>query len=92
VSSYLPTKIAPITIAGEDDPTITVGDIGNVKMERVRDGEGRTASVHNTPILGLINIAKTDLARSEGTRFADPDMRAWDSWGAGSVSSFSWQG
>ena len=91
VSDYLPTETAPITIDGGDDPTITVGSVGNVKMERVRDQEGCTASVHNTPILGLINIAKTDLARSDGTRFADPEMRAWDSWGAGSLSPFSWK-
>lgn len=91
VSSYLPTKIAPIAIAGGDNPTISVGGVGNVKMEPVKDGEGRTASVHNTPILGLINIAKTDLVRSEGTAFADPEMRDWESWGAGSVSPFSWQ-
>ena len=60
-------------------------------MEPVRDQQGRTASLHNTPIFGLINIDRTDLARSDGTRFADPDMRAWDSWGAGSLSPFSWK-
>jgi len=91
VSHYLPTETAPISIDGREDPTITVGGVGNVKMERVRDQEGRVASVHNTPILGLINISKTDLARSDGTHFADPDMRVWDSWGAGSLSPFSWK-
>lgn len=44
-------------------------------MERVRDDEGRVACMHNTPILGLINIRKTDRARSDDTHVADSDMR-----------------
>lgn len=91
VSKYLPTESAAITIGGEDGPTVTVGGVGNVTLEPVKDEAGRTASVHNTPILGLIEIDRTDLARADGSRFADPEMRAWDSWGAGSVSPFSWK-
>ncbi|MEE8172113.1 MAG: DUF1326 domain-containing protein [Alphaproteobacteria bacterium] len=91
VSTYLPTEIAPITIAGGDDPTITVGSVGQVKMERVKNQAGRTTTLNNTLIFGLIDIDTTDLARSDGSRFADPEMRVWDSWGAGSLSPFSWK-
>jgi hypothetical protein len=39
----------------------------------------------------LMEISQVDLARSDGSRFADPQMRAWDAWGHGGVSAFSWK-
>ncbi|MCZ6546374.1 MAG: DUF1326 domain-containing protein, partial [Chloroflexi bacterium] len=46
VSTYLPTETAPIAIGGGDEPTVTVGGVGKVKLELVKDQEGRVASVH----------------------------------------------
>ena len=45
----------------------------------------------NAPILGLIEISKAELARSDGSRFAGPKMRSWDAGGHGSVNPFSWK-
>lgn len=92
VSTWLPSESVPITIGGGDDPTITVGDVGKVELQAIRDGAGRPTSVLNTPILGLVAIERSDLARSDGSRFAAAEMRAWESGGAGSVSPFAWQG
>ena len=45
----------------------------------------------NAPILGLIEISKAELARSDGSRFAGPEMRSWDAGGHGSVNPFRWK-
>ena len=89
ISRYLPTETAAISTDGRDDPTSTFGSVGSVKMERVRNQEGRAASIRNTPILGLVNISRTDSGHSDGTHFANSEIRAWDSWGVGSLSLFS---
>lgn len=91
VSNWLPTETAAISIDGNEEPTITVGDFGNVELAAIKDGQGRTASVMNAPVLGLIAIDRQDLARADGSRFSAPKMRAWESGGHGSVSPFEWR-
>lgn len=91
VSKWLPTETAPIEVGGGDNPTISIGNVGNVKLEPIKDQAGRATSVHNAPVLGLVEIDRADLARSDGSRFAAPQMRPWDSGGHGSISPFSWK-
>ena len=86
---HLQTETVAISTDGRDDPTITFGGIGSVQMERARDQEGRAASIRNTVIQGLVNISRTASDHSDGTHFANSEIRAWDSWGAGSLSLFS---
>jgi hypothetical protein len=31
-----------------------------------------------------------DLARADGSRWSDPDMRTWESLGFGQLTSFNW--
>lgn len=90
VSKWLPAAIAPISVGGDDSPTVSVGGVGNADLKMIRDDAGNTAAVVNAPVLGLISISKEELARADGAHFADPEMRAWDSWGHGGVSPFSW--
>jgi hypothetical protein len=62
-----------------------------VKLNRIKDGRGRATKLLDTPVLGAIQVDTSDLARSDGSRFADPQMRRWDGGGHGSVSPFSWR-
>jgi len=91
VTKWLPTQTATITIDGGDNPSITVGAVGHVKLNRIKDERGRTTKLLNAPVLGAIQVDTADLARSDGSRFADPQMRRWDGGGHGSVSPFSWR-
>lgn len=91
VSNWLPTESASIDVAQGDAPSIKVGSVGNVKLEPVKDGSGQPTSVMNAPVLGLVEITRADLARSDGSKFADPQMRNWDSGGHGSISPFNWK-
>jgi hypothetical protein len=91
VSKWAPTESAAIKLTGGDSPEITVGNMGHVKLQPIKDQAGRTATVVNAPVLGLIEISESKLARSDGSRFAAPQMRSWTSGGHGSVSPFSWK-
>jgi hypothetical protein len=91
VTTWLPTQTATITVDGGDNPSITVGPVGHVKLSRIKDERGRATQLLNAPVLGSIQVGTSDLARSDGSRFADPQMRRWEGGGHGSVSPFSWR-
>jgi len=91
VTKWLPTQTAAITVSGDENPSITVGAVGNVKLQRIRDEAGRATTLLNAPVLSAIQVDRADLARGDGSRFADPEMRRWESGGHGSVSPFSWR-
>jgi len=91
VSKWLPTQKTKITIQGGDNPSISVDAIGQVTLKRIADEKGRVAKLVNAPVLGAIEVETADLARSDGSRFADPEMRPWQGGGHGSVSPFNWR-
>ena len=91
VTRWLPTQTATISVDAGDNPSVTVGAVGHVKLQRIKDAGGRTTKLLNAPVLGAIQVDTADLARSEGSLFADPQMRRWESGGHGSVSPFSWR-
>jgi len=90
VTKWLPTETAAIVIDAGDNPSVTVGAVGNVTLQRIKNEGGRATQLLNAPVLGAIQVDTADLARSEGSRFADPLMRRWDAGGHGSLSPFSW--
>jgi len=90
VSKWLPTESAAIKLSGGDNPEITVGTMGHVKLQAIKDQAGKTATIMNAPVFGLVGIREVRLSRSDGSRFAAPQMRNWTSGGHGSISPFSW--
>ncbi len=91
VSKWLPTESAAIKLSKGENPEITVGTMGHVKLQAIKDQAGKTATVMNAPIFGLIEISEVKLSRSDGSQFAAPQMRNWTSGGHGSISPFSWK-
>ena len=91
VTKWLPIQTATITIDGGDNPSITVGAVGHVELNRIKDERGRATKLLNAPVLGAIQVDTADLARSDGSNFADPQMRRWEGGGHGSLSPFSWR-
>ncbi len=90
VTTWLPTQIVTITIEGADNPTVTIGNVGHVQVQRVRDAAGRPTQVLHAPALGVFHADRVDLARSDGTHLSDPEMRVWESGGSGIVGAFRW--
>lgn len=91
VSKWLPTETATINISRGENPEVSVSGIGHTKLQLIKDQAGKQSAIMNAPILGLIEISKAELARSDGSRFAGPGMRSWDAGGHGSVNPFKWK-
>jgi len=91
VAKWLPTQTATINISDGGSPVVSVGAIGQIKLQPTKDQAGRATTVMNAASHSMMEISQVDLARSDGSRFVDPEMRAWDAGGHGGVSSFSWK-
>jgi hypothetical protein len=90
MTTWLPTKMVPVSVGGGDNPTVTVGTLGVVKMQPMRNGAGRPTRVVHAAIHEAFEVEGEDLARSDGTRWSDPDLRRWESGGSGGMCNFSW--
>lgn len=90
VDSWLPTKTAAVVTEGSEEISLSVGDVGKIEFKPIKDANGKTAALINAPVLGLVQIDRADLARGDGSHFADPEMREWASGGHASRSPFGW--
>lgn len=89
ITKWLPTQVAPIAIDRGDTTTVTVGSVAEVHSERILN-EGQPTTVQGAAAMGALQLKSMELGRSDGSRFADPDMRPWDAGGSGALSTFSW--
>jgi hypothetical protein len=89
VTKWLPAKSAKIDIQWGDNPSFTVGDMGQATMQRMKDATGKPTRVEGAAAQAGFQIAGMDLASSKGSRFDDPDMRAWEGV-SGTLHEFSW--
>ncbi len=89
LSKVLPVQTTSISITTGESPAVRVGSIGQILLQRVKTESGRQATVNDAPLLEVFGIASTDLARGDGSRWSDPDMRSWSSGGTGSIGRFS---
>ena len=89
VSKWLPAKTASISIASGDNPAVSVGDVGKLTLQPVKDDSGKPTRVLNSP-LGQLFGESEDIAFSTGSQWSDPDMRAWKAGGSGGITPFNW--
>ena len=89
ITKRLPTKVAKIEILFGDKPSLTVGSIGRASLQPLKDQAGRPTKVQGAAAQAGFLIESMDLASSKGSRWADPDMRAWEG-DSGTLHSFSW--
>ena len=76
VAKWLPTQTATINISDGGSPVVSVGAIGQIKLQPTKDQAGRATTVMNAASHSMMEISQVDLARSDGSRFVDPEMRA----------------
>jgi hypothetical protein len=90
VPSWLPAQAADISIQSDNGKTsFTIGDIGEGIVDPLRNEEGQVTTVQNIPVAFT---EPTILARGDGTRFHDPELRDWESLGHGEQGDFDWSG
>jgi hypothetical protein len=91
ISEWLPSREAEISISVDgDNVQVSVGGAGEVRLAAVRTAEGTQTKLVGAPVAAALHIDYYDLALANGTRWSDPDLRAWESLGFGAQESFSW--
>jgi hypothetical protein len=88
-ASFLPAETARIDIQPGDTTTVTVGNVGVTTLQAVRAPDGKQATMTSPPAMHGF-LERLDLAMSTGSRWADPQMRAWEGGGYGITASFDW--
>lgn len=89
VSKWLPAEFMNIGIEWGDSPSLTVGSVGRATLKPVKDMAGKPTKVEGAAAQAGFQIASMDLASSKGSRFTDPDMRAWEG-DSGTLHQFNW--
>lgn len=89
MTKWLPAKSAKIDIQWGDNPSFTVGDIGQATLQPIKDMAGKPTQVRGAAAQAGFQIESMDLASSKGSRFSDPDIRAWEG-DSGTLHTFNW--
>jgi len=89
VTKQLPTQIAKIEMQWGDRPSLTVGTVGRATLQPMKDMAGRPTTVKGAAAQAGFQIDSMDLASAVGSRWTDPEMRAWEG-DSGTLHSFSW--
>jgi hypothetical protein len=92
IPKWLPTQYTNIDIQQGDNPTITVGSVGHIKLQPIKTQDGRQARLVDAPVLGLFECGSIDMAWGDGSRWLDAELRTWVSGGWGEVVDFAWSG
>ncbi len=90
ISAMLPARVARIALDSGEHPSISVSGAGDMKLQRVKDEQGKQTQLVNSPVGSAFGLAVQELALTEG-RWSDPEMRAWQAGGSGAVVSFNWR-
>jgi len=90
IARWLPAQTARIETQWGERPSVTVEGIGQVQLDPLRNEAGQPVQVRGAAAMAAFDLETMDLAHGDGTKFAAPDMRAWESGGEGVVSTFSW--
>ena len=89
VSRWLPTDTAEINMGWEETPFLSMGNVADAKLIRLKDQAGQSTKVNGAAAQGAFQLASMDLASSKGSRWADPDLREWNG-DSGTLHQFSW--
>jgi hypothetical protein len=89
IAKWLPAQFMAVDILWEEQPVIRVGNVGQAKLQPLKDQAGHSASVRGAAAMAAFGSESMDLASSKGSRFADPDLRAWEG-DSGTLHSLKW--
>ena len=85
IKEWLPSTVAKIDITGGDAPGVKVEGIGQVVLAPIKGEDGAPAMIVDAPVIRAFGMHSENLAYAQGTSFSDPDLRSWESLGAGGV-------
>lgn len=85
INEWLPSSVAKVDFGGPDAPGVTVEGVGQVVLQPIETEDGDRATISDAPLLHSFGLKSENLAFAQGTSFADPDLRSWESLGAGGI-------
>jgi hypothetical protein len=91
ITQWLQPRSVRIDVQSGDSTTVTVGEVGRVTLTRLKDGAGRQTKVQGAAAQAAFEIDAMDVASSKGSRWSDPELRAWEG-DSGNVMAFGWKG
>lgn len=89
ITKRLPAQVARIEFQWGDNPSFTVGSVGQARLQPIKDMAGRPTKVQGAAAQAGFQIESMDLASSKGSRWTDPDMRPWEG-DSGTLHQFNW--
>jgi hypothetical protein len=89
ISTWLPAQTAAIEVNWGDTTTAIVGEVGQLTSQRLKNEAGEPATVQGAAAMAAFQVERLELARSAGSRWADPEMRRWDA-DSGTMAAFDW--
>jgi hypothetical protein len=85
IKEWLPSSVAKIEFGGADAPGVTVEGVGKVVLQPIQAEDGAPTVISDAPIIRAFGMESENLAFAQGTSFSDPDLRSWESLGAGGL-------
>lgn len=93
MSKVLPTQKASIGIREEGDTvTVTVGNFGQVKSQRMRGPNGQPTTMTNAGFAAGLLIETIEVAPSFGSHWSDPELPRRFETKSGAVGPINWKG
>ncbi|MGH7264744.1 MAG: DUF1326 domain-containing protein [Candidatus Rokuibacteriota bacterium] len=90
IARWLPARAVRIDVRHGENPTATIGDVGTVTLRPLKDPSGKPTRVAGAAAQAAFQIDGMHVASSKGSRWSDPDLRAWEG-DSGNVISFGWK-
>jgi hypothetical protein len=88
LTKVLPSKEAAISIQkGREETRFTVGNVGSLVVKPLQGPTGQPTRLLHGAMAFRDDIT---LARGNGSRWNDPDMRRWESAGHAEQADFDW--
>lgn len=85
IKEWLPSSVARIDFGSADAPGVTVEGVGQVVLQPIKADDGAPATISDAPVIRAFGMRSEQLAYAQGTSFADPELRPWESLGAGGI-------
>jgi len=92
IKEWLPSMVTKVTVTDGNSPGAKIEGIGEIVLNPIKLEDGTPTKLVNAPILSAFGMLEEQLGFATGTKFSDPDMRAWESLGQGGTTQAVWAG
>jgi hypothetical protein len=89
ITKWLPPQFVNIEVQWGDNPSATVGEVGQVKSQPMKNEAGQPATIQGAAAMAAFQLESMQVARTAGSRWTDPEMRRWEG-DSGNISTFNW--